>query len=125
MLNSHDLAGRNKLLCTRNFSLINTLLNFPPAHLSQGLSIRAHVCKNNQHMVFTLISKEFCCGQRQTWSNDTFNTIEKGTIINSGIVKFLSFGSSSLMVQLYKKRKKNSMRDAIESHPTFTKLLVY
>ena len=31
------------------------------------------------------------------------------------------------MVQLYKKKKgnKNSMRDAIESHPTFTKLLVY
>lgn len=54
-------------------------------------------------MVFTLISKEFCCGQRQTWSNDTFNTIEKnqqkGTIINSGMVEFLSFGSSSFMVK--------------------------
>lgn len=48
-------------------------------NLSQGLSVRAHVCKNDKHMFLALVGQELSCGQGNTWSNDTLNTVTDKT----------------------------------------------
>lgn len=46
----------------------------PTTHLSQGLSIGAHVCQNDQDVFLTLIGKKLGCSQRQTRGDNTLNT---------------------------------------------------
>ena len=43
-------------------------------HLSQSLSIGAHVCQNDQDVFLTLIGQKLGCSQRQTRGDDTLNT---------------------------------------------------
>ena len=44
-------------------------------YLSQSLSVRAHVCQNNQDVFLTLVRQELCRGQRQTRGDDTLNAM--------------------------------------------------
>lgn len=47
-----------------------------PAHLSQGLSVGAHVGEDDQHMLLTLVSQKLSRGQGQTGCDDTLNAGE-------------------------------------------------
>lgn len=44
-----------------------------PPHLPQGLCVGTHVSQYDQHVLLTLVGKEFSCGQCQAWGDDSLN----------------------------------------------------
>ena len=42
-------------------------------NLTEGISVRAHVCQDDQHVLATLICQVLGCGEGNTRSNDTLN----------------------------------------------------
>ena len=49
-------------------------------YLTQGLSVWAHVCQDNQYVLLTLIGKVLGSRQRYTWGDNSFNAENKHNI---------------------------------------------
>lgn len=43
-------------------------------YLTKSIAVCGKIGENNEDMLFELVSVVFCCGQRQTRSDDTFDT---------------------------------------------------